>query len=82
MRGGASVRSDRGNAARRLMQESGLRPNQVTQVRGFADQRLRKPEAPQDPSNRRISVIVLYQTGEQAPAAQASPTPAAPAAAH
>jgi chemotaxis protein MotB len=29
-------------------------------VRGFADQRLRKPEAPLDPSNRRISVIVQY----------------------
>jgi len=30
------------------------------QVRGFADQRLRKPEAPLDPANRRISVIVQY----------------------
>ncbi len=51
---------DRANAARRLMQENGLRPDQVTQVRGFADQRLRKPNAPTDPSNRRISVIVQY----------------------
>jgi hypothetical protein len=32
----------------------------VTQVRGFADQKLRKPDAPQDPSNRRISLIVQY----------------------
>jgi chemotaxis protein MotB len=32
----------------------------VTQLRGFADQRLRKPEAPLDPANRRISVIVQY----------------------
>ena len=29
-------------------------------VRGFADQRLRKKEAPLDPSNRRISLIVQY----------------------
>jgi hypothetical protein len=29
-------------------------------VRGFADQKLRKPDAPQDPSNRRISLIVQY----------------------
>jgi chemotaxis protein MotB len=29
-------------------------------VRGFADQRLRKPDAPLDPSNRRISLIVQY----------------------
>ncbi len=42
------------------MQANGIRPDQVTQVRGFADQRLRKPDAPLDPANRRISVIVQY----------------------
>jgi len=52
--------SDRANAARRLMQANGVRTDQVTQVRGFANQRLRKPESPLDPSNRRISVIVKY----------------------
>jgi len=52
--------SDRANAARRLMQANGVRPDQVTQVRGFANQRLRKPDYPLDPSNRRISVIVKY----------------------
>jgi chemotaxis protein MotB len=52
--------SDRANAARRLMLEHGIRTDQVTQVRGFADQRLRKKEAPLDPSNRRISLIVQY----------------------
>jgi len=51
---------DRANNARRLMQENGLRVDQVTQVRGYADQHLRKPDAPEDPSNRRISVIVQY----------------------
>ena len=51
---------DRANAARRLMQANGVRPDQVTQVRGFANQRLRKPDYPLDPSNRRISVIVKY----------------------
>jgi chemotaxis protein MotB len=53
---------DRANNARRLMQENGLRADQVTQVRGYADQKLRKPDAPQDPSNRRISLIVQYST--------------------
>jgi chemotaxis protein MotB len=52
--------TDRANAARRLMQASGIGPNQITQVRGFADQRLRKLENPLDPSNRRISIIVQY----------------------
>ena len=36
--------SDRANSARRLMQNNGIRQDQITQVRGFADQRLRKPE--------------------------------------
>jgi chemotaxis protein MotB len=58
--GNWELSSDRANAARRVMQASGIRPDQVTQVRGFADQRLRKPDAPLDPSNRRISLIVQY----------------------
>jgi chemotaxis protein MotB len=58
--GNWELSTDRANAARHLMQEHGIRADQVTQVRGFADQRLRKPEAPLDPSNRRISVIVQY----------------------
>jgi chemotaxis protein MotB len=53
--------TDRANEARRLMQAQGLRPSQVKQVRGFADQRLRLPTSPDDPSNRRISLIVQYQ---------------------
>jgi chemotaxis protein MotB len=51
---------DRANSARRLMQENGLRADQVTQVRGYADQHLRKVDAPDDPSNRRISILVQY----------------------
>jgi chemotaxis protein MotB len=52
--------ADRANAARRLMQDSGLRGDQVSQVRGFADQRLRTAKDPLDPSNRRVSIIVQY----------------------
>ncbi len=51
---------DRANNARRLMQENGLAANQVSQVRGYADQKPRKPDVPDDPSNRRISLIVQY----------------------
>jgi outer membrane protein OmpA-like peptidoglycan-associated protein len=46
--GNWELSSDRTNAARRLMQGNGIRADQVTQVRGFADQQLRKPEAPLD----------------------------------
>jgi chemotaxis protein MotB len=51
---------DRANAARRLMQENGIRDDQIMQVRGFADQHLRKAYSPLDPSNRRVSLIVQY----------------------
>ena len=57
---------DRANASRRLMQENGVSANQVAQVRGYADQRLRKPDKPEDASNRRISVIVQYVVKEAA----------------
>ena len=53
--------ADRANAARRLMDQTGLRQDQVTQVRGFAAQRLKKKDDPEDPSNRRISIIVQYE---------------------
>jgi chemotaxis protein MotB len=58
--GNWELSSDRANAARRVMQANGIRSDQVLQVRGFADQRLRKPESPLDPANRRISLIVQY----------------------
>jgi chemotaxis protein MotB len=56
--------SDRANAARRLMDISGLRPGQVVQVRGFADRKLRNKDEPESASNRRVSVIVRYQAAE------------------
>lgn len=52
--------TDRANTARKLMQDTGLRPDQVLEVRGYADQHLRVPSNPLDPSNRRISLIVRY----------------------
>ena len=50
--------ADRANAARRLLQQDGVRENQVTQVRGYADQMLRVKSDPFDPSNRRISILI------------------------
>jgi len=52
--------TDRANASRRLMQQHGLRSDQVAQVRGFADQEPRDKLVPSDPSNRRITLIVKY----------------------
>jgi chemotaxis protein MotB len=61
--GNWELSSDRANISRRLMQSSGLRPDQVVQVRGYADQSLRKPLQPEDASNRRITLIIQYVGG-------------------
>lgn len=50
--------ADRANAARRLMQNNGIGDGQIEQVRGFADQMPRIAGRSEDPSNRRITVIV------------------------
>jgi chemotaxis protein MotB len=55
--------ADRANAARRLMQRNGVRADQVTQVRGYADQLLRVKANPADPSNRRITILVKNLAG-------------------
>ena len=49
------------NAARRILSESGLDASRISQVRGFADQRLLLKDDPTNPSNRRISIIVRNQ---------------------
>ena len=74
-RGGYSnweLSADRANAARRWMQENGVRDDQVTQVRGFADQSPRLPDDPGNSANRRITLIIQYQK-------QDVPLPAEPA---
>jgi chemotaxis protein MotB len=78
--------ADRANSVRRFIQRVGIRSDQISQVRGYADQRLRNPAAPLDPSNRRISIVVQHldaaptQGGELAGSAE--PAPAAKPAAH
>lgn len=62
--------ADRANAARRLLQADGVRDDQVTQVRGYADQFLRVKNNPYDPSNRRISILVKNASTAAAPAIQ------------
>lgn len=69
--------TDRANAARRLVQASGIRADQVTQVRGFADQRLRKADDPLDAANRRISIIVQYVVKDDADAKKQTEKPSA-----
>lgn len=60
--------ADRANSARRILQASGIAENRIAQVRGYADQKLRLPDKPDDPSNRRVSVLVQYRELPQAAA--------------
>lgn len=53
--------ADRANAARRFLQQNGVRADQIKEVRGFADEHLRNKADPFDASNRRVSVLVQYQ---------------------
>jgi len=65
--------SDRANSARQLLQDAGLRQDQISQVRGYADQSLRVPSNPLDPSNRRVSLIVQWAEASSTPQPAATP---------
>ena len=54
--------SDRANAARRLLHSYGVRPAQVVEVRGYADQRPFNAQDRNDAKNRRVSVVVRFTT--------------------
>jgi chemotaxis protein MotB len=71
--GNWELSADRANMARHLMQDNGVGANQIAQVRGFADQNLRKPDQPFDASNRRISLIVQYLDMSKMPAGIVAP---------
>jgi chemotaxis protein MotB len=58
--------ADRANAARQLLEVSGLKENQIREVRGFADQYPMMIEQPDDPRNRRVTILVLFQSREYA----------------
>lgn len=51
--------ADRANVTRRIMTEAGLGPDQVSQVRGYADRKLKDPANPLSPVNRRVSITML-----------------------
>jgi chemotaxis protein MotB len=73
--------ADRANAARRLLQSNGVGDAQITQIRGYAAMQLRRPDAPLDPSNRRISLIVHYLDAQNPDASDVAAAGAAAAAA-
>jgi chemotaxis protein MotB len=65
--------ADRANSARRALEAGGVAPGQVKAVRGYADQRLQIPEAPSDPRNRRIAILVSAKPAVRESAARPTP---------
>lgn len=52
--------ADRANAARRALIYGGVKEDQIEEIRGYADNRLRNNDNAFDVVNRRISIIVKY----------------------
>jgi chemotaxis protein MotB len=52
--------TDRANTTRRIMIAGGLRPGQIVEVRGHADQDLKDPAHPTSPRNRRVTITMLF----------------------
>jgi chemotaxis protein MotB len=52
--------SERANSARRALTEGGVLEEQIDEVRGFADKRLRDVNDPYSAINRRISIILKF----------------------
>ncbi len=57
--------ADRANSARELMEVSGLYNGRVREVRGYADKFPMIEGNPADPRNRRVTILVLYESRER-----------------
>lgn len=65
--------TDRAHAARRLLERAQIRSDRFTQVRGYADRRPRDAKDPNDPSNRRVSILLPFRTESVPVGSAASP---------
>lgn len=73
-----NLSADRANSARKVMEENGIRQNQISEVRGFADRKLRMPDKPLDFSNRRVSILVTpSESAKESPQSQGTTQPPA-----
>ncbi|TDQ80984.1 chemotaxis protein MotB [Dongia mobilis] len=79
-RGNWELSSDRANAARRVLVQGGVAPAKIATVQGRAETDPFIKENPNDPQNRRISIVLLSDVPAVAPAPSTeAPAPAVPA---
>jgi chemotaxis protein MotB len=57
--------ADRANAARRALENGGLDPAKIARIVGLSSSVLFDKEHPEDPINRRISIIVMTKAAEE-----------------
>ena len=55
--------ADRANAARRMMETSGLDPTRLDALHAYGSSKLRYPDQPLDARNRRIAIVLRYPLG-------------------
>ncbi len=56
---------DRANAARHALERFGLDADRIVEVRGYADKHPKIPARPLDPRNRRISLLLPYESAPE-----------------
>lgn len=66
--GNWELSTDRANMARRIVAQAGVPDRRVDLVRGWADRRLKLPDQPNSPRNRRVSITVAFNPFDQRPA--------------
>ncbi|MBW0171681.1 MAG: OmpA family protein, partial [Hydrogenophaga sp.] len=70
--------ADRANASRRELVAGGLPDNKLRRVEGLASSRLLRADQPNDPINRRISIVVMTQEAEERMLPRSGPVPIMP----
>jgi chemotaxis protein MotB len=70
--------ADRANASRRELVAGGLPDNKLRRVEGLASSRLLRADQPNDPINRRISIVVMTQEAEERMLPRSGPLPIMP----
>ncbi|MES2521490.1 MAG: flagellar motor protein MotB [Gemmatimonadota bacterium] len=58
--GNWELSSDRANAARRVLEATGVEGNRIVEIRGYAETKPRLPDDPMAAANRRISILLPF----------------------